>query len=293
METNQNNLAGSAVFWTLGEDTDYQRVSTAMQLAGFSKFTPERMTNAAALKLTLERAYPKHEVFAVRGSTKSFEVVRVTRETGTNKNEYHHVLTATVDEWNKIQSDSTDLATDSFLADAFAKHAGTVPYANLSRALVDIVHELGGTTLRPSGGIYWIPNAKFDKWQKLAEGIESSGIKNKVFALRTFLDEHSAAVLREALTMEIARESKEIDEIISDTSTSLKKANNAKNRAKALRNKIAASEDAFSMALPELKTALDTATGQEAVASLLDAASHIASTVAMTAGTFTAMTLWN
>lgn len=273
MIESQNNLAGSAVFWTLGECTDFNRLSTALAAAGFRKFTPERMTDYAALKLALESEFPGHEVFPVKNAGITFEVVKVQRDQFDKKNEYRHVLTASANEWKNVVTDTNDSAMDVRLTDHFRRNRDTVPYHNVSRALVEIVYSLQGTTLRPSGGIYWIPNHHWERWEMIAQAIETSGEKNRVFALRTFLDEHSAAVLREALAQEISREARSIDETLHNPETGLKAAGTAKRRANDLRKKIAAYETAFSMALPDLKRALDEATGQEAKATLLDAAS--------------------
>lgn len=269
----QNDIAGSAVFWTLGESTDYKQLSNALSACGFNKFIPERMTDYAALKAALEHCFPDHEVFPVKGAGTTFELVSVRRDQFDKRNNFQHVLTASVTASLTIETDSSDDAVTARITEQFQLNRNTVPYHNVSRCLVDIVFDLQGTTLRPSGGIYWIPNNNFDRWERVAAAVESAGAKNQAFALRTFLDEHSAAVLRAALSAEIAREARSIDETMHDPDTGLKAAATAKKKARNLRSKIEAYESAFSMALPELKQALDRATCQEATANLLDAAS--------------------
>jgi len=273
MQASQNNLAGSAVFWTLGEDTDFPALSNSLHAAGFGKFIPERMTERAALKQTLEDNFAGCEVFQVGASKTTFEVVRVVRSSDDKRNEYRHIITASLDGWQNVQVDTGDAATEVNLTESYRRNRDTVPYHSMSSALVDIVYALNGTTLRPTGGIYWVPNDNWSRWERVAQAIESAGAKNKVFGLRTFLDENSAAVIREALASEIAREARQIDETLHDPETGLKAAATAKRRANDLRRKIAAYEQAFEMALPDLKRALDEATGQEARATLMDIAS--------------------
>jgi len=269
----QNDIAGSAVFWTLGESTDYNALSNALSACGFRKFIPERMTDYAALKAALEHCFPDHEIFPVKGAGTTFEVVSVRRDQFDKRNNFSHVLTASVTASLTIDTDQFDTAIDARITEQFQINRNTVPYHNVSRCLVDIVFDLQGTTLRPSGGIYWIPNNNFERWETVAAAVESAGSKNQAFALRTFLDEHSATVLRAALSAEIAREARSIDETLHDPVTGLKAAATAKKKARSLRAKIEAYESAFSMALPDLKRALDDATNQEATANLLDAAS--------------------
>ena len=107
----------------------------------------------------------------------------------------------------------------------------------------------------------------------IANALESSGPKNQCFGLRTLLDEHSAAALRQALTDEIEREAAEIDERLHDSTSSLRTAATQRNKAQALRRKIETYEAAFEMLLPDLKRQIDQATGREAIATLLESAS--------------------
>ncbi len=273
MITTQNDIAGSAVFWTLGDQTDHAKLSQAFRQAGLSKFVPEQLTNYAALRDTLTADHPGCEVFPVKGVTDTFEVVRIVRDKDapTAKNKYETVLTARATRYNTVEVND---ATAPALTEKFLARKQTVAYHALSRALVDIVFSLGGITLRPSGGIYWIPNANFERWEMIAQAIESAGPKNHCFALRTILDDNSAAAIREALTQEIAREAREIDDTLTDPKTGLKAARSAKDRAKSLQRKISAYEASFQMSLQDLRKTLDEAVGIEAKATLLDIASH-------------------
>lgn len=273
MMATQNNLAGSAVFWTLGESTNYQSLSNALTMAGFGKFTPERMSDYSALKETLEKEFSDCQVFPVKNSANTFEVVRIKRDQMDKRNEYHHVLTASVTRWLTIETDTLDATIDVRLSERFNAIRATVPYHNVSRALVDIVYTLGGTTLRPSGGIYWIPNERWERWELVSQAIEKAGEKNRVFALRTVFDENSAQVIREALTVEIQREARAIDATLSDPTNGIKAAGTAKRKANDLRRKIECYEKSFEMTLPDLKRALDEAIGLEAKSTLLDIAS--------------------
>lgn len=276
METQRNDIAGSAVFWTLGEETDFGQFSDALRRAGFSKFLPERQTDYAALRDALTADQTGCEIFPVKGAaTPTFEVVSVRRDHGSSdpRNEYTHRLTAHVTAAGNVATDTYDGATDARLTAAFRRQRERVPYHAVSRSLVAIVYSLQGVTLRPSGGIYWIPNAAFERWEMVAHALELSGPRNRAFALRTMLDEHSAAALREALANEIERESRDIDAVLSDPQNSLKSAKTQRAKAQQLRRKIEAYETSFTMALPDLKRQLDRAVGIEAVATLLDAAS--------------------
>lgn len=273
MLTTQNDIAGSAVFWTLGEQTDHKQLARAFQSAGLVKFTPEPLTNYAALRAVLEEQYPGHEVFAVKGATDKFEVVKIQRgdDPSDTKNEYRLILTAQATRWGQIEANGY---TDDRLTELFKARKSTVAYHVVSRVMVEIVYSLGGTTLRPSGGVYWIPNASMERWEMIAAAVEAAGAKNKVYALRTILDENSANVLRDALTQEIAREAREIESTLCDPKSGLRAARTAKDRAAGLRRKIETYETSFEISLADLRRELDSAVGIEAKATLMDLAAQ-------------------
>jgi hypothetical protein len=272
MQTTANDIAGSAVFWTLGDLTDHQRLANAFQSAGLAKFTPEPLTNYSALREALDQSHPGCEIFPVKGSTDTFEVIRVKRDSDAPeaRNVYEVVLTAHATAYGTVEING---ATAPALTEKFQQLKRTVSYNGVSRAMVDIVYSLGGTTLRPSGGIYWIPNAVFERWEMIAVAVEAAGPKNRCFALRTILDENSANAIREALTQEIARESKEIDDTLSDPTSGMRAAKTARDNDQRLRRKIETYETSFEISLAELRTQLDKAVGIEAKATLLDIAS--------------------
>jgi hypothetical protein len=267
----RNDLAGSAVFWTISGESDYQALAGAMSLQGFSKFTPDVATEYSALRAALEEAYPGHKFFPVKDHPARFEVIKVSPNPyDAKRNQFEHVTTASASkDWQEV-TDDNGLNTD--LTERFRKHRQSVTHGCLTEALIKIVFELGGTTLRPSGGVYWIPNHNWERWEALAQAIELAGAKNKLFALRTIFDENSACAIREALATEIAREAKTINDTLTDPESGKRAAANARKNASNLRDKIIAYEGAFTMSLEDLKTQLTQATCIEAKAALLDAA---------------------
>ncbi len=273
METTRFDIAGAAVYWTLGENTDFNRFSSALSAAGFRKHVPERPTDYACLRDTLQDDQSGAVVFPVKGTpTPTFEVVRVRGDGEAKRNEYRHVMTASVTASGNIETDTGDPATDYRLTAAFRWRREQLPYHLVSRALVEIVFQLQGVTLRPSGGIYWIPSAALERWEMVANAIQAGSQKNKSYALRTMLDEHSATALREALAAEIEREADSINSTLSNPETGLRSATTQRQKAKSLRRKIEAYENSFTMALPELKKQLDRAVGIEAIATVFEAA---------------------
>ena len=76
--------------------------------------------------------------------------------------------------------------------------------------------------------------------------------------------------MQEALTNEIDREAKLIQETMNDHDKGKRATNSARKRAEALRDKVSEYERAFSIPLAELTKRLDEATTIEATASLVE-----------------------
>lgn len=288
--TREYSLAGSMAYWTLAETSEYQAIADQFQAANLGKFIPEKMTAFAALKGALDDEFTgaQFQVFNVKndptkGGPLTFEVVQIraedkdTPEEQRKRNQYDHVLTAWVGRNDFINTDIEDydlkLAREGKLTASFKRDRLRVPYANLSHSLREIVYHMGGTCLRPNGGVYWVPNSQWDRWEMVTQAVEKSNpATNKVFSLRAIMDIHAAVALREALSLDVARETKAISDTVDDPDAGERALRTAKQRAASLRAKIEQYETEFNMSLADLTKAVDTAEGLEAVAELLDAA---------------------
>ena len=269
------DLAGSSVFWSLGGGTNYTRLAAMLSTEGFGQFTPERMTEYASLRAAIAEHYTDCEVYPVKGEKNTFEVIRVTKDENTKRNEYTRLATISLGKYGVVHDN--DFHMEALLQAAYDRYRSTVHHSSVSRALVDIVMALGGTTLRPSGGVYWIPNDHWDRWCAVVQAVETSGPSNNVFSMRVIYDEHSAAAIREALTAEIEREASNIasamDELVSNNC--LKKAAPLKSRAECLRIKLSAYEESFGFCLQNLAKQLQDATTIQATMCLMESAASI------------------
>ncbi len=286
MNDTRYDLAGALVYWAFGAASELGKLQECLDRHGFAKHCPERMTDGAALKAALSEEFPGHKVFQVLSEKDKdrFEVVRVAAD-DTEKNRYTHVLTASLklglDARQHIETDEYDFDRDRRLEDAVERLTSMVPVGQLSKCMVEIVMALGGTTMRPSGGIYWIGNEHWDRWVALVDDITACGSKNRFDACRVVMDENCIEALRQALTNEIEREAKSIHESIFDPETGTRAAKTARKRAESLRAKIGSYESSFGIVLGELREALDNATTIETNAMFLDIAGAVAENMAL------------
>jgi hypothetical protein len=269
-----DNVAGALVFWSFGPGTQLSKLREALTANGFGQHSPERMTDGAALRASLAAEFEGHKVFPVIVEGKTvFEVVKVSAEG--NRNNYEHVMTASVNGKQEIETDSYDTKQEERIRESFSGYCTLVPTSQLTNVMVEIVMSLGGVTMRPAGGIYWIPECHWTRWKALADAVEQTGPKNRCDACRVILDENCLKSVREALTAEVNREAATINATLNDPETGKRAASTATNKAQALREKIAQYETAFGIAMTDLSKAMDDATTIEATATLMDVANQM------------------
>ena len=168
------DVGGAVVFWTASEFTDRDKLKAGLVLLGLDPFVPDPRPPASVLKDALEETLGGSRVL-VRplADRDGFTVVK--EERGKNANYYATALIARVR--------NPDLPTIEYEPDddraiqvnrAFRRHSGRIPGVQLSACLVKIVEFLGGTRLRPTGAVYWIPGPKLDEWALAAQAVEAA-----------------------------------------------------------------------------------------------------------------------
>ena len=272
MKTNRLDIGGGITFWTLSDQTDFEKLSAGLRAAGFGKFAPEPRTAHSVLKETLEKLHPGGKVFQTRNK-EEFEVVRVSQQTG--RNEYQHRLTARYEFGRIVTDDSTQ---DEITNATFADLRNRLPYHAITRILTEIVNAIGGTTLRPTGGIYWVRFENLERWELAAHAIESASLdgKSKVHVVRAVFDSGMVAAVAEGLTREIQTNAAEIDAALHDPAAGWKARGTQRAHAERLRQKVATYERDLGIALDGLRAELDRATDRVVIATLTESAAAAA-----------------
>ena len=265
------DVGGAVVFWTASEFTDRDKLKAGLVLLGLDQFVPDPRPPASVLKDALEEALGGARVL-VRPLADRDGFTVVQEERGKNANSYATALTARVR--------NPDLLTIEYEPDddravqvnrAFRRHSGRIPGVQLSACLVKIVEFLGGTRLRPTGAVYWIPGPKLDEWALAARAVEaaSDGKPSAVYLLRHRLDADAVRAVRDAVVAEVQAASVRIAEEVTTGDLGGRALETRKQQARELRDKVLLYEDLLSVGLAELHRAIDVADQAAATASLL------------------------
>jgi hypothetical protein len=89
------------------------------------------------------------------------------------------------------------------ISTAFHSHCNTLAHHDISSWLLDIAAGLGAVSLRESGGVYFIPRAGVERWNKIAGAVEAGGA-GTVFRIPAMRTAEAVAAITDAITAEAA-----------------------------------------------------------------------------------------
>jgi hypothetical protein len=265
------DVGGAVVFWTASEFTDREKLRAGLAPLGFDEFIPDPRPHASVLKDALEEALGGPRVL-VRplADRDGFTVVR--EERGKSTNSYTTDLIARVATPDSVNIDYDPLDERASLVNAaFRKHRGRIPAVQLSGCLVKVVEFLGGTRLRPTGAVYWIPGPKLDDWASVARAVEQSsdGRPSAVYCIRHRLDPDAVRAIRDALVAEVQGDAGRICDEVTSGDLGTRALETRKRQASELRDKVLLYEDLLSVGLVDLHRVVDAADQAAASAALL------------------------
>jgi len=265
------DVGGAVVFWTASECTNRDKLRIGLQAIQLAQFVPDPRPPASVLKDALEETLGGARIL-VRplADRDGFTVIK--EERGQNANYYATELIARVRNPNvpTIEYDPYD-ARAIRVNESFQRHSSTIPATQLSACLVKIVDALGGTRLRPTGAVYWIPQHKLDEWSLVAQAVESAseGKPSAVYLLRHRLDSEAIRAIRDAVICEVQAATTRMADEIAIGDLGSRALETRKVLAQELREKVLLYEDLLSVGLTELHRAIDQADQAAATASLL------------------------
>jgi hypothetical protein len=269
MIESQLEMGGAVTFWSLADWSDRGRLHAALTHLGYAAFVPEPRAEATVLKDALEEVLGGPRVL-VRplASRDGFAVVR--EERGMVGNNYATLLIARVQQGQDPTFEPWTLEANR-VETAYRQQLGRIPATQLSNALVKLIDALGGTRLRPSGAVYWLPGHRLDEWTRIVQAAEqaSQTRPNAVYVLRHRLDADAVRAVRDAVVHEVQLEAQRLAEEITAGDLGGRALETRKNQLLALREKVNLYEDMLNVGLNGLHQVLDRADQATATATLL------------------------
>ena len=267
---------GAVVYWGVG-NTNRKHLKSELDDLGLVQYLPNKRTPDSSLFNALKSDVP--EVGASRDYTiqslkdrgnNGYEVVEILK--GEKCNTYNVMYSARVDKTSEKVVFSEGLWDYSTIDTAgvqkeYAHFREVLTGSSMGACLVDICQHFRGTSLRPSGGIYWLPEDAVETWDKVGQAVFDSGDgDSSVYRLRTVLDESAASAVIDAITAEVDAQSSEIIEGIGELGE--RALRTREERSRNLKAKVEHYEQMLGEGLDKLKSVCDIATKSAAHAVL-------------------------
>jgi hypothetical protein len=261
---------GLVTFWTLAEWTDISRLREEWGAAGLEGYVPDQRAPVACLKDALAETFGGSQVLIRSLASKNgFVVVREQR--GTEDNAYQTLFSARIIDGQQEPVFSNVSDDASKVLDAYRRYQGRLTGQQVGAALVRVLYSLGGTRLRPTGGVYWLPGDQVDTWERTTEavGLAADGGRSVGYCISHELDEAAVLAVRDALVAEVTAETRRIAGEIQTGELGERALESRKNEAAALRQKVIRYEGMLNVALDGLKEGLESIEQSQALAALL------------------------
>lgn len=268
------------VFWSLSEWSDREKLVSGLTPLGLTAYAPSARTPYAALKSALDHVY-KEKHYLVRALEDRDGLLVVEERRGKTSNLFLDVVCVKLEEVEGLGPRlrfQGSTCRSGVIEEAFRQQLGLVHQAQVGKSLVELISSFHGTSLRPRGGLYWIPPAKLVEWRvakTVFEGSAAMGGASALYSLTTRWDAEACRAVRDAITREVSAEASGLLEDIQGSDLSVRALEARKARATELRDRVKEYESILSLSLQDLYVALDQVDAAKGMSTLMLSAAQV------------------
>lgn len=214
---------GKITFWRLPSHFDRDVLYERLKKLGWKQHCPLKRSNSSALKEALQhivRSWQLEDVWVRDLDNVDEDGYVVKREyKGSEDNEYETWFRSRWEQPSEnvepvaITVDGQYAADHKAINDWFQHFRRRIVSAAVSKMISVIIQEqLGGVSLKPSGGFYWIPKTSFAQYEALIAAVQASADGDcKIYSPQFDLSDESAVeAVRDAIIDDIKQRASEI-----------------------------------------------------------------------------------
>ena len=256
------SIAGAVSYWSLSQETAVSALISGLgPLDLGDDIIPIPHSGSSALRLALNK------VFNARGlmvrprldpDINGFEILKETR--GQDKNKYEVIAEAQVDGFNTVTLSPNNIDLQDQIQQTYYYQRLVLDPNQVASMLTNIVEKLNGRTLRPRGGIYWIPESGLETWGKVIDVVENASLTaspNSIYLLRTLFDSSAVRAVKDAVVRDIQEKSAKLSEGAKEEKLGARALKSKARDATRLHDRISIYEGILGEALSELHTLAD------------------------------------
>lgn len=273
--TRETTFKGKNVFFTLGSKTNTEKLKESLDQLGLGSFAPDNNTKKSALKQALYSVCAnRRRLIRPLPGERGYAIVSEKRdEDGVS-------LEHTVD-FDALLPNGSDVpvyrdpdtgqpcnpSEEDKILHRFQIELGRLPSPKVSLALVRILDHMHAISLRPTGGIYWLPQGAVTKFQEVAKAFEEASEDNSniMYFQTTAMDDDLRHTVIESLKRSIGGEVSAMEEEVMSGDLGKRAIKTKQERCDKLRARVLGYQKMFDVTLKELEEHLDTVESATAV----------------------------
>lgn len=262
-------VGGSVIWWRLAKSTSLEALSDGFKRLGLEDYIPEPRTAMSCLRAALSDRYEvedkKTERLVVRTVPKGFVVVKERPKDDKGAGDDWGEVVAKVilsDNEQEVLLDPFDYEIRSQIVAAMQEAKKWLSSGAVGGALVKII-EVWGLSLRPNGGVYWLPKDMVSCWDAVTSVIVSASAQkdkdgkdadpNRVFKLNVEADTDMVEAIGDILQNEVESELSRMERELASGDLGTRAIETREARAQHLLDKVAKYEHAFQKKLEGLQ----------------------------------------
>lgn len=221
MNTNRTlEIVGAVTFWNCDKQNDLAAIKEGLDELGYGDCAPHARTAFAASKVALTESFGTAD-HIIRALDNNIGLAVYHETQGNDGNEYDLRCLVRIEADDEIAIELHGAAAGNGdirdrIRERFTTALGQVCATAIGTALSKLTTKLAGLSLRPNGGVYWIPEYNRARFEKVAEVFEKAGKngRTQVHMLQTARDDRAVRAVHRSLIKEVTDECTKIrDEI--------------------------------------------------------------------------------
>lgn len=259
---------GSVVFWTLSSDSIRQQIVdgwTAIDPA-WGKLAPRERTPESCLRDALSFLFPK-AILRPLEKRDGFAVLQEQRF----KDDVQTICThaVAIEDSGIVMRRGYGYDLSQAIEHRYNNERQLLRPAQVATALVACMANLNAVMLRPTGGLYWLPDTSLHTWTQLADVVQGAAVGNTIYRITHAFDNESVRAVRDAILAESNRRATEIIADIDSGELGERALRQRSRDADALRIKVEEYERILGEALPSARELAEKANNASVAARLI------------------------
>ena len=200
---------GFMTFWSLTDGTNSEVLRDALNSINKASLLPSTQDESQALRRSIASHFPKRS-YLIRELDEVCGFGVIEEDRTLEQLEYQEVLRV-IAMGDMVVAAPQEHPAIEHIKQEFLFQKKLITASALGGMLVNACRQLNGISLRPRGGLYWVPEESRESWEAICDAVESCG-GNRVFELRTTTDAKTVDAVCDLLVLQVEKKLETLEE---------------------------------------------------------------------------------